>query len=70
MKAPKIDYGPVTHVDGETKSLVWWIWCPSCQVRGMADTDQMRGRVSIVCECGYHETHELVDEDFKIMANK
>lgn len=34
--------------------------CPLCSVEGFADEDQLLGRVSIECECGYHETVRLV----------
>ncbi len=65
MKAPTIVRGPITYLENNVKSLRWWIQCPNCNIKGMADIDQMRGRVSIQCDCGYHETHELVDEDFR-----
>lgn len=33
--------------------------CPTCKVWGYLDDDQYNGRVSIQCECGYHETLNL-----------
>ena len=59
---PEIWRGPVKHTNVETgvESLHWWIKCPDCQNTGQIDEDQAHGRVSIQCECGYHETHNLV----------
>lgn len=65
MTRPEIIKGPVTLIDGDKKELIWRLRCPDCDVVAIADVDQMRGRVSILCDCGYHETHELVDEDFR-----
>ena len=36
------------------------IQCPECFREAWIDRDQFEGRVSIVCECGWHETHNLV----------
>lgn len=44
------------QLDGET---VCRIRCPACRYEGLIDDDQYHGRVSIVCDCGYHETHDL-----------
>jgi hypothetical protein len=35
------------------------VQCPECEVAGQIGADQVRGDVSIKCECGYHETHDL-----------
>jgi Zn ribbon nucleic-acid-binding protein len=32
--------------------------CPQCQSLGVIDDDQYHGRVSVLCECGYHETKD------------
>jgi acetyl-CoA carboxylase beta subunit len=34
----------------------YWFRCPSCLTLGVIDDDQVNGRVSIMCDCGYHET--------------
>ena len=36
-----------------------YLRCPGCQQVARADHDQIDGRVSLLCECGYHETHDL-----------
>jgi len=33
--------------------------CPDCGIWGELDDDQYHGRVSMLCECGYHETHKF-----------
>lgn len=33
--------------------------CPGCRVWGYVDDDQYRGHVSILCDCGFHETIDL-----------
>ncbi len=33
--------------------------CPTCRTQALADHDQVAGRVSMICDCGYHETHDL-----------
>ena len=40
-------------------TLKYWFQCPECQVKGSIDQDQAEGRVSIVCECGMHETGKV-----------
>lgn len=73
MTRPEIIKGPVTLIDGDKKELIWRLRCPGCGVVAIADVDQMRGRVSLECEaeaCDYHETHELVDEDFRPIPGK
>jgi len=30
--------------------------CPDCGIFGQIDDDQFHGRVSVLCECGFHET--------------
>jgi len=39
--------------------LVRKIRCPGCGVWGIIDDDQFHGRVSILCDCGFHETINL-----------
>ena len=52
---PEVVKGPFLF-DGQT---AYRLKCPGCGVVGIADDDQFHGRVSIWCECGYHETHDL-----------
>ena len=33
--------------------------CPDCNVWGYIDDDQYNGRVSILCNCGFHQTINL-----------
>ena len=33
--------------------------CPGCDVWGYVDDDQLHGMVSILCDCGFHETLDL-----------
>jgi len=35
--------------------------CPGCGIWGVIDDDQFCGRVSILCECGFHETINLAE---------
>ena len=35
--------------------------CPGCGTWGVIDDDQFHGRVSILCECGFHETMNLAE---------
>lgn len=44
-------------LSGETPWAM--IRCPQCRGVGSIDLDQFEGRVSIQCDCGYHETHDL-----------
>lgn len=46
-------------LDGE---IAYRLRCPGCQEIKIADDDQFHGRVSIQCDCGYHETHNLSSE--------
>ena len=41
--------------------LVRKVCCPGCGVWGIIDDDQFHGRVSILCECGFHETVNLAE---------
>lgn len=34
----------------------YWFRCPECRRLATLDADQANGRVSIVCECGWHRT--------------
>lgn len=38
--------------------------CPLCEVFGEIDNDQFHGRISILCDCGFHETIDLAKEKF------
>ena len=41
-----------------------WIWkmkCPLCEEWGAIDEDQIAGRISILCDCGFHETIDLTE---------
>ncbi|KKM24124.1 hypothetical protein LCGC14_1608300 [marine sediment metagenome] len=31
-----------------------WYRCPGCKGMGKVDDEQVAGKVSIVCECGFH----------------
>lgn len=31
-----------------------WFRCPDCKGLGTIDRDQYEGKVSVVCECGWH----------------
>ena len=42
--------------DGEEKTIVTKFKCPDCKVWGDIDDDQFKGKVSILCDCGFHET--------------
>ncbi len=33
--------------------------CPGCGTKGILDKDQYQGRVSVLCDCGWHETHNF-----------
>ena len=56
MTRPVIVRGPITldGVPGYYRAR-----CPGCGVVALLDPDQYHGRVSIQCDCGYHETHDL-----------
>lgn len=36
--------------------------CPKCKSWGHLDDDQAHGRVSTLCECGFHETVDFAKE--------
>lgn len=44
--------------------------CPKCGVWGYVDDDQLEGKVSILCDCGFHETitpkDSINDEDGRV----
>lgn len=40
----------------------WILTCPKCGVRGEIDDDQLHGRVSTLCDCGFHETRDWFKE--------
>jgi len=33
--------------------------CPKCEKWGDIDNEQYHGQISILCDCGYHETLDL-----------
>jgi len=33
--------------------------CPQCRKWGLLDDDQWQGKVSILCDCGFHQTIPL-----------
>ena len=41
---------------GATRESFPLFRCPLCKKTGTIDDDQFNGRVSIQCDCGYHET--------------
>ncbi len=41
---------------GKKLPEAWHLVCPRCQKSGLIDEDQYFGRVSIQCDCGFHET--------------
>lgn len=44
----------------------WRLVCPGCGGFGSLDDDQFHGRVSVQCDCGFHETvnfAELVEKE-------
>ena len=58
-----LSVGPFTErcvmlikLDGEEAIKVK---CPRCNTWGLVDADQVHGRVSMECECGFHETHDI-----------
>ena len=52
-------------IRGPTKSKDWCalIQCLACDRKAWIDREQYEGAVSIVCECGWHETHDLREEN-------
>ena len=42
----------------EQENIEYWFKCPDCKGRGTVDLDQYQGKVSIVCECGFHGYRE------------
>lgn len=37
--------------------------CPQCLTSGFIDEDQLYGRVSILCNCGYHQMRDWSREE-------
>lgn len=37
----------------------FWFTCPGCKKMKTVDEDQAEGRVSIQCDCGFHETGKV-----------
>ena len=59
----KIWRGPIRHYETQTRWIwVWWVRCPQCNQVAMADAEQMIGKVSFLCDCGYHVTERLIEE--------
>lgn len=42
---------------------IWKLRCPSCGIDGEIDDDQLHGKVSTWCECGFHETRNWFREE-------
>ncbi len=55
---PRVVYGPTKN-----KDLYACIQCPACGRKAWIDREQYRGEVSMVCECGWHETYDLQEEN-------
>ncbi len=45
----------------------YWFRCPGCKQLAQADDDQVKGRVSILCDCGWHETGQI---EPKLLSNE
>ena len=35
---------------------IWTLECPKCKIFGSIDDDQFNGRISTLCNCGFHKT--------------
>lgn len=44
------------------ENLAAVVQCPKCERKAWVDREQFEGKVSMVCECGWHETHDLRGE--------
>lgn len=42
--------------------MVTYLTCPKCGAEATVDDDQFNGRVSMLCDCGWHETVNLALE--------
>ena len=40
-----------------------WERCPKCGQLGKIDEEQLNGKVSIICVCGYHYFKEVKGDD-------
>jgi len=40
----------------ETETEYATLDCPQCGTHGTIDRDQYEGKVSILCDCGFHQT--------------
>lgn len=60
-------FGRFRHVSlGDQKTA--WLWeCPKCEHWGGLSDAQQAGTVSVVCDCGYHETHAFGPELVAVM---
>lgn len=47
---------PVISKNVSEGEVIYKFRCSGCKGIGAIDDDQIHGRVSIQCECGYHET--------------
>ena len=36
--------------------------CPECGIWGQIDDDQLNGRVSAICDCGFHKTAKWIEK--------
>lgn len=51
------------EVAGATRESFPLFRCPGCKRTGDIDFDQFIGKVSILCDCGYHETKDWLGAD-------
>ena len=53
MKIPGFQLMPDSK---RTDNIYAFTKCPGCDIIGIIDYDQFHGDVSMLCDCGYHET--------------
>lgn len=51
--------GTVRVLQNASDTLYATYVCPWCGVKGVIDREQYEGKISILCDCGYHETVDL-----------
>ncbi len=51
------------RLEGGQSRLIKQARCPQCGIWADLDEDQYHGRVSMLCECGYHETYNFQEDD-------
>ena len=51
----------------DTQKGIWeqirQLHCPDCKIWGDIDDDQYNGRISVLCQCGYHVTINFKAEE-------